>query len=75
MLAVAVTVLTATAAQASTLSTPDCSASSDLACHLNGVLHVLYIVAATLALVLLAVIALAVRYYRKNAAEDEHRRP
>jgi uncharacterized membrane protein YciS (DUF1049 family) len=74
-LAVAAVALTATAAHAATLITPDCAASSDLACHLSGVLHVLYIVAAILALVLLAVIALAVRIYRKNNIEDEQRRP
>jgi tellurite resistance protein TehA-like permease len=74
-LATAFAALTPTAAHASALSTPDCAASSDVACHLTGVLHVLYIIAAVLAFVLLAVIALAVRIYRKNSAENEQRRP
>jgi hypothetical protein len=48
----------------------DCSANGDpLGCRLDSILHVLYIAAGILGLVLLVVAVLAYRTYRQNKAE------
>jgi hypothetical protein len=46
-----------------------------LSCRLTSALHVLTVVAAFLAIVLLGVIALAIRIYRQNSAENGEKRP
>jgi hypothetical protein len=47
--------------------TPPCSANVDtLNCHMQGFLHFLDATAVILALVLITVVALAVRFYRRN---------
>jgi hypothetical protein len=75
-LALAFAAARAHAAVLTTTLAPDCTASGgDFACHLTGFLHLLYFIAAILAVVLLIVIALAVRMYRRNKTEDEKRRP
>jgi hypothetical protein len=57
------------------LASPSCSTSDNklqaLECRLPGVLHLLYIAAAILTLVLIAVIVLAVRMYRRNKSSDD----
>jgi hypothetical protein len=55
-------------AHASTLSIePGCSASGDsLKCHLLGLLNFLYAAAGVLAFMLIVVVVLAVKSYRKN---------
>jgi hypothetical protein len=46
---------------------PNCTTDGDnLHCHLLGFLHFLYAAASLLAVVLMIVIALAVRFYRRN---------
>jgi hypothetical protein len=45
----------------------DCSASGDpLKCRLTGVLHLLYLAAAILAIAAIVVLLFAIRTYRKN---------
>jgi uncharacterized membrane-anchored protein len=57
---------------ASALLTPDCNASGDtLHCHLLGFLHFLYAAAGLLALVLLGVVLLAFRFYRRNKSNPK----
>lgn len=64
------------AARGASLAAPNCTAAGgDLTCRLASVLHILYIIAAILAFVLVAVIVLAVHIYRKNNTADEQRRP
>jgi H+/Cl- antiporter ClcA len=61
-------------AHAALLLAQDCDASGNtLDCHLAGVLSFLYIAAGLLAVVLLMVIALAVRSYRRK--DDDSKGP
>jgi hypothetical protein len=54
------------------LASPDCGVSTDsLNCRLAGVLSFLYVAAALLAFVLLLVIVLAVRSFRRRANDDK----
>jgi cytosine/uracil/thiamine/allantoin permease len=73
--ATVVLTLAATHARAAVLiSDPDCSASANsFNCHLAGVLSFLYVAAALLAVVLVLVIVLAVRSYRRRS--DDKRLP
>jgi hypothetical protein len=53
-------------------SVPDCSAfGGGLRCDLLGILNFLYAAAGVLAVVLLAVVALAVKSYRKNKDDEK----
>ena len=50
---------------------PDCSAgTSSASCNLGGLLHLLYVVAAVLGAILIAVIAFAVHAWRKTKEAD-----
>jgi hypothetical protein len=73
--AAAVLALAAGPARAAVLiADPDCSASGNsLGCRLGDVLSFLYIAAAVLAFVLVLVIVLAVRSFRKRAANAKER--
>jgi hypothetical protein len=52
--------------------TRDCSASGNaIKCYLSGVLSFLFVVAVALAVPLIAVIALAVRSYRKSKMNEK----
>jgi membrane protein implicated in regulation of membrane protease activity len=58
------------------LSTPDCSAAANsLQCRLTGVLSFLYIAGVLLAVLLLLVIVLAVRSYRRASRNTDKDRP
>lgn len=61
------------AAHASTiLTSPDCSAAPDnLGCHLVALLNLLYVAAGVLSAVLVVVIVVAIRAYKKNSKDDE----
>ena len=53
-------------------SVPDCSASGDsLRCYLGGVLKFLYVAAGLLLVLLIAVVAVAVKSYRKNTDDEK----
>jgi hypothetical protein len=53
-------------------SVPDCSASGGgLRCDLQGVLDFLYMAAGVLGVLLLAVVALAIKSYRKNKDDEK----
>lgn len=55
-----------------TVIAPDCTASGDgFGCRLLGILNLLYAAAGVLALVLIVVIIVAVKSYRKNNRIDE----
>lgn len=57
------------------LVSPSCSAAPDsLDCRLASVLSLLYVAAGLLGLVLLLVIFVAVKSYRKNSKMDDERR-
>jgi hypothetical protein len=73
LLALAFAAPTGSLAHASTHSlTPDCSASGDtLKCDLLGFLNFLYAAAGVLALVLIVVVVLAVKSYRKNRNDEK----
>ena len=60
-------------AQASVLtSVPDCSASGgSFKCHLLGVLNFLYAAAGVLGFLLIVVVVLAVKAYRKNETDEK----
>jgi hypothetical protein len=59
----------------------NCSASASstpwgaLSCRLNGFLHILYVAAAVLAVILIAVIAVAFRLYQQNKMTPEDEQP
>ncbi|MBW4040017.1 MAG: hypothetical protein HIU91_14365 [Acidobacteria bacterium] len=71
--AVSLTGLSARAASASTiLLTQNCrTAPGSLDCRLNGVLDFLYAAAFILCIVLVAVIAVTIKIYRKNSSKDK----
>jgi hypothetical protein len=73
LLTLAFAVSTARLAHASTLfAASDCSASGDsLKCHLLGFLNFLYAAAGVLAFMLIVVVALAVKSYRKNKNDEK----
>ncbi len=53
-------------------STPDCSASGGgWSCYLPGILHVLSVIAIILGLILVMVIALAIKSYRKSKDQEK----
>jgi bacteriorhodopsin len=68
LLALAFAASTGRLAHAATLSIePGCTASGDsLKCHLLGLLNFLYAAAGVLAFMLIVVVVLAVKSYRKN---------
>jgi heme/copper-type cytochrome/quinol oxidase subunit 2 len=66
-------VLYAYKAHASTLLVPACDTAADsFKCRLVGILNFLYAAAGILALVLIVVIVLAVRMYRKNRSAEKN---
>lgn len=71
MLACAVS-LSRSAHACAALLTPDCGASGGgISCYLPGILRVLYILAVLLGVVLLVVIALAVKSFRKPKDDEK----
>ena len=73
LLSLVLATATVSLAQATALiSVPDCSASGgSLKCHLLGVLNFLYAAAGVLGCLLIVVVVLAVKIYRKNETDEK----
>jgi hypothetical protein len=73
LLAVAVAASASRFAHAATLtSVPDCSATGGgLECYLPGILHFLSVIAIVLGVILLVVVALAIKSYLKNKDDEK----